>query len=124
VSPRIKLEFQNCKQEDWLDWNIKGVKCEIEACGKFPDEAIALKVVDEESGVIAGYAVWGWSGRAADLVFRQKAELPLPEGTDTRLRKGFVKDLQKMEETRRPSGSFYGMKPYPTLRQRMSLASL
>lgn len=109
VSARIKLEFQNCKREDWLDWNIKGAKCEIEACGNFPDQAVALKAVDEDSGVIAGYAVWGWNGRAADLVFRRKVELPLPEGTDTRLRKGFVKELQEMEERCRPPGAFYGM---------------
>ena len=63
TSPRIELEFENCQREDWLDWNIKAAQSELQACGKYPDEAVALKVVDEESGDVAGYAVWGWSER-------------------------------------------------------------
>lgn len=65
TSPRIILEFKDCKKEDWLDWNIKGIQVELGGCAKYPDEAIALKAVDEETGEMAGYAVWGWSERVS-----------------------------------------------------------
>lgn len=67
TSPRILLEFKDCKREDWLDWNIKEVQSELAACANSPKEAIALKTVDEETGEIASYAVWGWSERVSRL---------------------------------------------------------
>ena len=70
TSPRISLEFKNCKREDWLEWNTKAVEIEMTACSKYPEEALALKVVDEESGQIAGYAVWGWSPRVSHIFYR------------------------------------------------------
>jgi hypothetical protein len=67
TSPRITLEFQNCTREDWLKWNLAGIKSELAGLEKFTGEAEAWKVVDveEEGGkeVVAGVAIWGWSGR-------------------------------------------------------------
>lgn len=60
------LEFGGCKREDLLDYNNKTVKRELKNCLTYPEEAIALKVVDEESGRIAGYAVWGWSPKVSE----------------------------------------------------------
>lgn len=71
TSPRILLEFQNCKREDFLDWYIQATKAAINASLECPEEALALKVVDEESGRIAGYAVWGWSSRVSYLPFQR-----------------------------------------------------
>ena len=65
TAPRIALEFKDCDRKDWLDWSIKGVQVELAACAKYPTEAIALKAVDEETGEIAGYSVWGWSERVS-----------------------------------------------------------
>jgi hypothetical protein len=68
TSPRITLEFKDCRREDSLDWNVEGIQVELAACAKYPEEAIALKAVDEETGEIAGYAVWGWSERVSDFL--------------------------------------------------------
>jgi len=68
TSPRITLEFQGCKREDWLKWNLAGIKSELVGLEKFRGEAEAWKVVDVKEGereVIAGVAIWGWSGRVS-----------------------------------------------------------
>lgn len=48
TSPRITLEFGKCKREDWLEWNVRSVGCEVDACEKYGAEEVeALIVVDE-----------------------------------------------------------------------------
>lgn len=86
TGPRIVLEFQGCKKEDFLAWLLKGIQIELAACAKYPEEAVALKAVDEETGEIAAYAVWGWSARVCNLFFnscRQSYLLlnPLPQSS-------------------------------------------
>jgi hypothetical protein len=63
------LESKDCQKEDWLEWYLKGVQNELAGCAKYPQEAIALKAVDEVTGEIAGYAVWGWSARVYIFYF-------------------------------------------------------
>lgn len=69
TSPRMTLEFGNSKREDFLDWSRQAAEREIEACAQYPDEALALRVVDEESGKIAGFGVWGWTPRVSCALF-------------------------------------------------------
>ncbi|KAG0652515.1 Acetyltransferase [Hyphodiscus hymeniophilus] len=107
ISPRIALEFKNCTTEDWLEWNIKGIQAELAGCAKYPEEAVALKAVDEQTGEIAGYAVWGWSARAANLIIQDKADIALPARTNTSLRQTFISRLTKVEEQFRPQGKHY-----------------
>ncbi|CZR63312.1 uncharacterized protein PAC_13209 [Phialocephala subalpina] len=104
---RLTLEFKNVKREDFLDWNIKAVEAEVRACMESNGEAEALKVVDEESGEIAGYTVWGWGLEAISKILRVKEDLPLPEGCNTTLRKTYLKLLNDMEAKHQPEGSFY-----------------
>jgi hypothetical protein len=78
TAPRITLEFGKCKREDWLEWYVKGVECEIGACERADGEATAVMAVDEEGdgsgkGKIAGFAVWAWT---ASVSF--EAHLPYP----------------------------------------------
>ena len=65
TSPRVTLEFKDCKREDSLDWKVKCIQAELAACAKYHEETTALKAVDEETGEIAGYAIWGWSERVS-----------------------------------------------------------
>ena len=65
TSPRIALEFKNCKIEDRQKWNLDAIKAELEGLEKFSGEAEAWKVVDVKEGgeeIIAGVGIWGWSG--------------------------------------------------------------
>lgn len=62
TSPRLLLEFGSCKREEWSEWYMRNVRCEINACEKVgEDEAEALAVIDDEKGRIVGFAVWSWS---------------------------------------------------------------
>ena len=112
TSPRIKLEFESCTPADFLGWNIAAVKGEILPCQNYPSESLALKVVDEENGHIAGYAIWGWSPRASEPIFKDKAALPLPSGTNVKLRTSFISQLQKLEKCHKPTGRCFGALPY------------
>lgn len=107
TSPRMTLEFGGCKREDFLDWNRKAIKAELAGCSNYPDDALALKVVDEESGRIAGFAVWGWTPKASEVVFQPKWDLPLPAGSNTVLRKRFIASIQELEKTHQPSGGYF-----------------
>jgi len=53
--------FGNCNPEELLEWQTKRTKIEIKLCEEHPDEAAALKAIDEESGEIVGYACWAWT---------------------------------------------------------------
>ncbi|KAF8849122.1 acyl-CoA N-acyltransferase [Acephala macrosclerotiorum] len=107
TSARITLEFKDCRREDFLDWNTKAVEVEIGACLESNVEAEALKVVDEESGEIVGYAVWGWSEKAISRVLRVKETLPLPPGCNTNLRETYLSLLNDMEAKHQPKEPFY-----------------
>jgi hypothetical protein len=62
TSPRLLLEFGSCKREEWSEWYMKIVRCEVKVCEKVGEEgAEALVVVDDEEGRIVGFAVWSWN---------------------------------------------------------------
>ncbi|KAE8450450.1 hypothetical protein EG329_006525 [Mollisiaceae sp. DMI_Dod_QoI] len=93
--------------DEWLDWMIKGIEADVRACMESGGEVEALKAVDEESGEIAGYAVWGWTARANSFVMHAKANLVRPLGSNTELRKKYTSLLYKMETEHHPKEPFY-----------------
>ncbi len=71
TSPRLILEFGGCKREDWLQWYIESVRCEINGCENLKvgkAEVESLVVVDDEAAErIVGFAVWSWSAAVSSL---------------------------------------------------------
>jgi hypothetical protein len=61
------LEFKDCKEKAFLEWNIKCTQNELENCAKYPEDTVALKAVEETNGKIVGYAVWGWSPKVSRI---------------------------------------------------------
>ena len=126
TSPRILLEFKDCKRDDWLDWNIKGAQTELAACAKSPEEAIALKAVDEETGEVAGYAVWGWSERVSLLGSVPACAAENPRQTAAKVLSMHMKSvaLKSLQIGHRLSLSRQIRHPPPPRLQRLSAANI
>ncbi|KAE9371562.1 acyl-CoA N-acyltransferase [Stipitochalara longipes BDJ] len=109
TSPRLILEFAACEREEWLQWYVQNVQCEIAACGRVGDEeAQALVAVDSEAaGRIAGFAVWSWSANVPNLLATSKSSIALPQGTHLPLRHSYASALDALEEKHRPEGRHY-----------------
>ncbi|KAL2070411.1 hypothetical protein VTL71DRAFT_13437 [Oculimacula yallundae] len=117
TSPRLTLEFKNCKLEDRQSWVINGIRSELAACEACGEGASMLKVVDTQPGekeIIVGFAIWVWGKEAYTSIDSSRAANPLPEGVNLNLRQIFTSSMNNMEDDHRPKGDCYVLEQLAT----------
>ncbi|PVH80322.1 hypothetical protein DL98DRAFT_571862 [Cadophora sp. DSE1049] len=117
TSPRLTLEFANCRKIERQAWIVNGIRSELAACEACGEDATALKVVETSIGkkeVIVGFAIWVWSERAYTSIDASRAANPLPEGINLTLRQTFSLKMAKMERDHRPEGPCFVLEQLAT----------
>ncbi|KAH7411255.1 hypothetical protein BKA64DRAFT_741829 [Cadophora sp. MPI-SDFR-AT-0126] len=116
-SPRLTLEFANCKEEVRRAWIVDSIRSELTACEACREDATALKVVETSPGekeVIVGFGIWVWSEKGHTSIDASRVVNPLPECINLTLRQEFSSEMAKMERDHRPQGSCFVLEQLAT----------
>jgi len=125
TSARIKLEFGAVRPEDFYAWRFEGAKVELGLSERFNEglgvedrgvaidsvtreqvgEVVCLKMVEEETGKVAAYAMWGLSEKAEKFMEEAYKDIKPPEGVRKDFHEVFSKGLREMTEKITPSGT-------------------